>query len=111
MSIRDRIRQIHVQMREHVLTPQQARTFETTLTGLLGNVTDEVLDADHAYRQVFLAAFEREKKQNAARVYADASDEGKRLTEARATEKLVMEMIRTCRSTLKSLDGEMRLAR
>lgn len=108
MTIRERIRAIQARMRDNVVTPEQARDFETALTGLLGNVTDEVLEADHGYKLVFLKAFDAVGKQNRARVIADASPEGQRLAEAKATQVLVLEMIRTLRSRLRSLSDEMR---
>lgn len=111
MTIRERIRAIQREMRDGALSPDMAREHLMTLTALIGNVCDELREADHDYKVVLLAAFEKERKANRAQMVAETSDEYVRLREARDTEKLVDQMIVSCRTYLRSLDTEMRLAR
>jgi hypothetical protein len=81
------------------------------LTALLGNVHDEQREADSAYRLVLLDCMRTEDKANRARIVAETTPAYHRAREAKDTGTLVVEMIRSCRAYLRSLDEEMRLAR
>lgn len=111
MTIRDRIKAIQVQLRDGALTPDMARESVVTLTALLGNVHDELRVADHAYKTVLLAEYEKEGTANRARIRAELSPAYLRAREAKDTATLVVEMIRSCKAYLRSLDEEMRLAK
>lgn len=111
MSIRERIKAIQKNLRDGALTPDMARESLVQLTALLGNVNDEQRDADAAFKAVLLAAMRSESKANRARIVAETSPEYARAREAKDTEKLVTEMVRSCRAYLRSLDEEMRLSR
>lgn len=111
MSIRERIRKIQVELRDGALTPDMARESLVTLTAMLGNVADEMRAADADYKRVLLDAMRSESKANRARIVAETSPEYARAREAKDTERLVVEMMRSCRAYLRSLDEEMRLAR
>lgn len=111
MTIRTRIKDIHVQLRDCPLTPEMAREFLMRLTALLGNVNDEQRAADVDYKRVLLAALQRGEAANRARIEAECSPEYARAREAKDTRELVVEMIRSCKSYLRSLDEEMRLQR
>lgn len=110
-TVRDRIRGIQVQLRDGALTPDMARESLVELTALYGNVLDECREADHAYGKVLLGYLEAESKANRARIKAEATDEYQRVKTARDTKELVLEMVRSCKVYLRSLDEEMRLSR
>lgn len=111
MTIRERVRKIQANLRDGALTPDMARESLVHLTAMLGNVNDEQRAADIDYKRVLLAAYESEKKANRARMVAETSSEYQRAREAKDCGSLVVEMIRSCRAYLRSLDEEMRLAR
>lgn len=110
-SIRDRIRQIQVRLRDDAMTPDVARASLVALTALLGNVSDELRVADVEYRRHLLKCFEVEETANRAKLRADTSPEYERYRTAKDTQTLVTEMVRSCRAYLRSLDEEMRLSR
>lgn len=111
MSVRDRITFIQRQLRDGALTPDMARESLIQLTALYGNVMDEQREADHAFKLVLLNALRTEETANRAKILAEVSDEHRRAREAQDTGKLVVELIRSCKVYLRSLDEEMRLAR
>lgn len=111
MSVRERVRAIQKNLRDGALTPDMARESEVQLTALLGNVQDEMRDADHEYKLVLVGALSTEKRANRARIVAETSPQYRRAREAKDTSELVVEMIRSCRSYLRSLTEEMRLSR
>lgn len=110
MTIRSRVAELGALLQGDP-TPAQVRDAEQELAGRLPNIAKAVREADIAYKRVLLDAFRVEGTQNRAKLVAETQPEFAAWQEAKDTERAVMEMIRTCRSTLKSLDGEMRLAR
>jgi hypothetical protein len=110
-SVRERVRTIQKSLRDGALTPDMARESLVQLTALLGNVNDAQRDADHAFKLVLLDCMRTEAKANRARIVAETTPAYLKAREAKDTETLVVEMIRSCRAYLRSLDEEMRLAR
>ena len=110
-TIRDMVRRIQKDLRDGALTPDLARESLVTLTALLGNVNDEQRVADQAYKVVLLNCLQAHDKANRARIEAEVSPEYQRAREAKDTRELVVEMMRSCRAYLRSLDEEMRLTR
>jgi hypothetical protein len=111
VTVRERIKKVQTELRDGALTPDMARESLVTLTALLGNVNDEQRVADHAYKEVLLKALDGDEAANRARIRAEVSPEYQRAREAKDTAALVVEMIRSCKAYLRSLDEEMRLAR
>ena len=111
MTVRDRVKKIQAQLRDGALTPDMARESLVTLTALIGNVQDEQREADHDYKLVLMASMRAESKANRARIVAETTPQYDRARAAKDCATLVVEMIRSCRAYLRSLDEEMRLAR
>lgn len=111
MSIRERIREIQKKLGTGAVTPELARDSLVTLTALLGNVSDEQRAADHEYKLVLLGCLQGDEAANRARIRAEVTPQYQRAREAKDTAVLVVEMIRSCKSYLRSLDEEMRLTR
>ena len=105
------VRRIQGELRQGALTPDLTREALVMLTALLGNVNDEQRVADAAYKAVLLAYLESDEAANRARIRAEVSPEYQRAREAKDTREVVVEMIRSCKAYLRSLDEEMRLAR
>jgi hypothetical protein len=111
MTIRERIAKIQQSLRDGSVTPSLARESLVQLTALYGNVMDEARDADHAYKLVLLECLQSDEAANRARIRAEVTPEYQRARAAKDTEKLVLELIRSCKKYLSSLDEEMRLSR
>lgn len=111
MTVRERVRAIQKELRDGAITPDMARESLVTLTALLGNVNDEQRLADAEYKLVLLECLQSESKANRARILAETSTQYQRAREAKDTRELVIEMTRSCRAYLRSLDEEMRLSR
>jgi hypothetical protein len=110
-SIRHRIAKIQKNLRDGALTPDVARESLVQLTAMLGNCNDEQRDADHEYKLVLLGCLQGDEAANRARIRAEVTPQYQRAREAKDTAGLVVEMIRSCKSYLRSLDEEMRLSR
>lgn len=111
VSIRDRIRTIQQELANGALTPDLARESLVRLTSLLGNVHDEQRHADHEYKLVLLGCLQGDEAANRARIRAEVTPQFQRAREAKDTSDLVVEMVRSCRAYLRSLDEELRLSR
>lgn len=97
-------------LRDGALAPDMARESLIRLTALLGNVTSEQRVADHDYKLVLLGCMQGKTAANRARIQAEVTPQYQRLQEAKDTAELVIEMIRSCKVYLRSLDEEMRLS-
>jgi hypothetical protein len=111
MTIRERIKAIQASLRDGAITPAMARESLVQLTALLGNVTDEQRAADHEYKLVLHGCLQGDEAANRARIRAEVTPQYQRSREAKDTADLVVEMIRSCKVYLRSLDEEMRLSR
>lgn len=105
------VRAIQKDLRDGALTPDLTRESLVKLTALLGNVSDEQRAADHEYKLVLLGCLQGDEAANRARIRAEVTPQYQRSREAKDTADLVVEMIRSCKAYLRSLDEEMRLAR
>ena len=109
-TVRDMVRAIQKQLRDGAITPDMARESLVQLTSLYGNVLDELREAEAAYKIVLLGHLSMEAKANRARMHAEASPEYGRWRAVKDTERLVIEMIRSSKTYLRSLEEEMRLS-
>jgi len=110
VTVRERIKAVQKELRDGALTPDVARESLVALTALLGNVNDEQREADHEYKLVLLGCLQSDEAANRARIRAEVTPQYQRAREAKDTKDLVVEMIRSCKAYLRSLDEEMRLA-
>lgn len=111
VSIRERIKRIQADLRDTAKTPELVREALVVLTALLGNVHDEQREADHEYKLVLLGCLQGDEAVNKARIRAEVTPQYQRSIEAKHTAELVIEMIRSCKVYLRSLDEELRLSR
>lgn len=109
-GVRERIAEIQKELRDGALTPDLTRESLVTLTALLGNVNDECRDADIDFANVLQECYQQEAKANRARITAETKPQYRRKREAKDTQMLVIEMIRSCKTYLRSLDEEMRMS-
>ena len=102
---------MQIEIRDTDLLPDRAAHLLTMLTALLGNVNDEIREADAAYAGVLLQCLEGEEAANRAKIRAEISPEYQRKREARDTKELVIELVRSLKYFLKAQAEEMRLSR
>jgi hypothetical protein len=111
LTIRDRISAIQGELANGALTPDLARESLVRLTALLGNVHAEQRHADHEYKLVLLGCLQGDEAANRARIRAEVTPQYLRSREAKDLADLVVEMIRSCKAYMRSLEEELRLAR
>lgn len=110
-TVRERVRRIQVNLRDGALTPDMARESLVTLTALLPNVHQEQRIADLEYNRVLLKELDGEGAKNRAKIRAQVTPEYQRSREAKDIATEVVEMIRSCKVYIRSLDNEVNLAR
>lgn len=110
MTVREMVRAIQVELRDTDIAPARARELLIELTALSGNCSTEMRQADADYNAVLLKMLDGEEAANRATIRAKATPEYRRMREATDTYKLVIEMIRSLKKVLSSIEQEMRLA-
>ncbi len=110
-EIHDRIAVIQKNLSDGALTPDMARESLVQLTALYGNVIEEARVSDIAYKQVLRAALYANEKANRAKIEAECSPEYARARAAKDVERVTLEMIRSLKTYMRSLEEELRLAR
>jgi hypothetical protein len=111
VTIRERIKGIQAELANGALTPDLARESLVRLTALLGNVHDAQRKADHEYKLVLLGCLQGKKAANRARIEAEVTPQFQTAQEMKDLANLVIEMIRSCKSYMRSLEEEQRLTR
>jgi len=109
-TVRDMVKAIQVELRDTEVAPSRARELLIELTALSGNCSAEMRQADADYNGVLLKALDGEEAANRAKIRAQATPQYQRAREAQDTTKLVIEMIRSLKAVIKSIEAEMRLA-
>lgn len=110
-TVRDMVKAIQVELRDEDVSPVQARAHLVTLTALIGNCNKEALDADMDFNKRLLAEMNQDGPANRAKIRAQTSAEYARAREAKDTRDLVIEMVRSLKTVLRSVDSEMSLQR
>ncbi len=111
MTIRDRVKDAQRECLAGELTPARAREILIELSALYGNILQEIREADHAYAVVLLRCLDAAEAASRAKIRAETSPEYLRKREAHDCRDVALEMIRSLKVMLRSLDEEMRLAR
>jgi hypothetical protein len=110
-TIRDMVKAFQIEIRDTAVTPDRTAELLAKLTALLGNVNEEIREADHAYAVVLLRCLDANEAANRARIRAETTPEYARRREARDIKELTIEMIRSLKVVLKTHQEEMRLTR
>lgn len=93
------------------MSPERARTVLAKLTALMGNCNEEVRIADQEYALELLHCLEADEAANRARIRAETSPAFTRKRIARDTKELCIELVRSLKYFLRSIEEEMRLTR
>ena len=105
------VRAIQVELRDTEVAPARGRQLLIELTALSGNCSTELREAEADYNAVLLKHLDGTEAANRARIRAQITPEYQRLREAKDTYALVVEMIRSLKTVIKSVEEEMRMAR
>ena len=111
MTVRDMVTKIRIEVREGGLTPIRAGELATELSSLLGNIAEEITDADMAYNAVYAQHLDAEGKANRAKIRAELTPEYRRKREAHDAHLVAVEMMRSLRKLQDTMREEMRLQR
>lgn len=111
MTVREMVREMQAEILKSDLQPHRQRELLAKLSALIGNCNEEIRKADAAYSAVLLEMLNGNEAANRARIRAEITPEFARRCEARDTKELVVELVRSLKYMLKSLDEEMRLSR
>lgn len=110
-TVRDWVREIQSEIRAtDDLQPSRASHLLNRLSALLGNINDEIREADAEYSVVLLRCLDSDEAANRARIRAEITPEHRRKREARDTRELAKEMIGTLKYFIRSKSDEMRLS-
>jgi hypothetical protein len=110
-SVRALIRSMQAEIRDTDLQPERAADLLAKLSALLGNLNDEIREADSAYAVVLLDCLSRDEAANRAKIRAEISPEYRRKREARDLKELTIEMTRSLKYYLKAKQDEYQIAR
>ena len=111
VTVREMIHDMQREVRDTDLQPDRASELLTRLSALLGNVNDEIREADMEYSGRLLMFLESEEKANRAKIRAETTPEYLRKRQARDIKELALEMIRSLKYYLRAKEEEMRLSR
>lgn len=111
MTARDLIESIRREVRDTDVQPARAAELVTKLTALLGNVNDEIREADAEYAGVLLECLTADEAANRAKIRAETTPAYERKRHARDIKEVAIEMIRSLKCLVKSYSEEMRLSR
>ena len=111
MTVRDLIESIRREIRDTDLQPDRGAELLAKLSALLGNINDEIREADADYAAVLLGFLNTEQKANRAKIHAEMSPEYQRKRQARDAKEVVIEMIGSLKYLVRSRMEEMRLSR
>ena len=109
MTVRDLLKTAQTEIRRGDLTPGRASELLVELTSLLSTVLTEIREADMSYANVLLTHLDGEEAANRARIRSQVSPEYTRMREARDTQAVLMELVRSLKIVLRAMTEEMRL--
>lgn len=111
MTSSERLALIQAELLQPAVSPQVARKHLITLTAMWGDFAAAATEAEIAYATVEKDYLISEEASNRAEKLARATPEYARMRRAKGEEKFVLELIRSCKAAMRSIDEEMRLAR
>ena len=111
MTLLERIRAAQGELRDTDVSPARACELLTRLTADLGNCNTELRESDIAYKKILLSYRRRYETAAEARMWADGEPEYGRFQEAKHVKEETVEMIRSLKSYLRTMEEEMRLSK
>jgi hypothetical protein len=109
VNVRGLVKAAANDIREGDLTPGRASDLLAQLTSLLATVLQEIREADVDYANVLLKYLDSDEAANRAKIRAMVTPEYARAREAKDTQVVLVELIRSLKIILKAQTEEMRL--
>lgn len=112
VTVRELVHRMQVEIRDtEDLQPDRAAELLNRLSALLGNINDEIREADAAFAVVLLKHLESEEAANRAKIRAATTPEYMRKQAARDTKELAQELARSLKYYLKAKQDEYQMSR
>lgn len=111
MSVRELIETYRRELRDEDVPPLRVAELLQKLTALLGNVLEEIREAEAAFNLVLLQYLDSDEAANRATIRAKTTPEYARAREAQDAQKVLMELVRSLKTVLRAQQEEMRLTR
>jgi hypothetical protein len=111
MTLSERLAQIQADLLQPDVGPQIARRHLVTLTAMWGDFKTAATEADLKFRHVRGACRATHASAKDAEIAAESTAEYAAFRRAKDEEAFVLELIRSCKAAMKSIDEEMRMAR
>ena len=111
MTVRELFTKIRDEVRIGELQPARAAVLASQLSALLGNISEEILEADVAFNVVYARELDKEGTANRAKIRAELTGEYRRKRQAHDMHLVAVEMIRSLRKLQDTYRDEMRLTR
>lgn len=108
-TVRDMVNEIRDEVRRGGLTPSRAGELASELSALLGNIGEEIRDADMAYNARFAMCLDEAGSAARAKVRAETTEEYRRKREAHDFHMVTLEMVRSLRKLTEAFIAESRI--
>lgn len=109
VTVRDMVSELRSEVLAGNLSPSRAAEIATELSALLGNIAEEITDADMAYNLVYAFYLDQEGKANRAKIRAELTEEYRRKRRAHDLHMVTVEMVRSLRKMQDTFRDSMRL--
>lgn len=93
------------------MPPLRTSAVLVELTALYATLITELRESEFAYKAVLLTCLDSEEAANRAKIRAENSEAYRRMRLAKDTEKVVVELIRSLKVSLRTMQEEMRMTR
>lgn len=110
-TIRDLVNGIAIELRDKDLPPSSVRSHLMTLSGLLSACVLRTRQTELAYKRVLVQCMKEHGAANKGEMVAQTTEQFEAFREAKDVERMCVEMMRSCKAFLKSLDTEIGLSR
>jgi hypothetical protein len=111
-TVRDMVKKLQIEILQTAdMPPHRASEVLVELTALYANVIEELRESELAYNGVLLTHLDAEEAASRAKIRAQTTEAYRRMRVAKDTEKVVVELIRSLKTVLKTKQEEMRLSR
>jgi len=111
VSVRELVDKARMEVLAGELQPIRVGELASELSALLGNIFQEIREADMAFNAVYATCLDQEGKANRAKIRAELTPEYQRKREAHDYHAVTLELVRSLRKLQDSQIGEMRLSR
>lgn len=111
VTVRGMVRLIQIEVRDTPdLQPDRAAELLNRAAALIGNLNDEIREADMAFATVLLQHLDSTEAANRAKIRAETTPEYRRKREARDTKELCVELVRSLKHYLRAKRDEYRMS-